>query len=136
MAITGSKPIKYMPGSKVSFKSAAAITAGRMVEITAANTVGMAGANSQKVVGFAMQSCDAAGDIIEVQLLGYVVLCTAAGAVSAGDEVSCGANGTVSTQAAAAGATAADINKARSVIGIALEAIADTATGRVLVSRA
>jgi hypothetical protein len=78
MAITGSKPVKYHPGSKVTFKSAAAITAGRLVEITAANTVGMAAATSQKVVGFAMQSCDAAGDQIEVQLLGYVVGCTAA----------------------------------------------------------
>jgi hypothetical protein len=137
MAITGSQPVKYHPGSKVTFKSAAAITAGRLVEITAANTVGMAAAKSQKVVGFAMQSCDAAGDQIEVQLLGYVVRLTAAGAVAAGDELVVGAvAGTVSTQAAAAAATLTDINNARAVVGIALEAISDTNTGRVLVSRA
>lgn len=137
MAITGSQGIVYPPGAKVSFKSAAAITAGRLVEITAANTVGMAAAGSRKVIGFAMQSCDAAGDIVEVQILGYIVNATAAGAVAAGDELVIGAvAGTVSTLAAAAGAVAADINNARAVIGVALAAIADTAKGRILVSRA
>jgi hypothetical protein len=137
VAVTGSQHPKYNPGSKVTFKSAAAITKGRLVEITAANTVGMAAAKSQKVVGVAMQSCDAAGDQIEVQLLGYVFVLTAAGAVTAGDELVVGAvAGTVSTQAAAGAATLTDINNARAVIGIALESITDTNTGRVLVSRA
>jgi len=136
VAITGSQQPVYYPGSKLSFKSAAAITKGRLVEITAANTVGQAAAKSQKVVGVAMQSCDAAGDIVEVQVLGYVFKLTASGAISAGDELVAAANGTVQTQAAAAGATATDINNARAVVGIALEAIADTASGRVLVGRA
>jgi hypothetical protein len=137
MAVISSKPVKYHPGSKVTFKSAAAVTAGRLVEITAANTVGMAAAKSQKVVGFAMQGCDAAGDQIEVQLLGYVVVCTAQGAVAAGDELVVGSvAGTVATQAAAGTATLTDINNARAIVGIALEAISDTNTGRVLMSRA
>jgi hypothetical protein len=137
MAITGSKQPVFWPGSKLSFKSGAAITAGRLVEITGVETVSMAAANSQKVVGVAMQSCDAVGDIIEVQVLGYVFTLVAAGAVTAGDELSVGAvAGTVSTQPAAAAATLADINKARSVLGIALDTAIDTATLRVLVSRA
>lgn len=137
MAITGSTQHVFGPGCKLSFKSGAAITKGRLVEISAANTVIMAAVNSQKVVGVAMQTCDAVGDLIEVQVLGYVFKLVAAGAVSAGDEVSVGAvAGTVSTLPVAAAAAAADINKARAVIGIALEAIADTASGRVLVSRA
>lgn len=137
MAITASQQNVFPPGSKLSFKSAAAITKGRLVEITSANTVQMAAVNSQKVVGVAMQTCDAVGDLIEVQVLGYVFKLVAAGAVSAGDELSVGAvAGTVSTLPAAAAAAAADVNKARAVIGVALEAIADTAAGRVLVSRA
>jgi hypothetical protein len=137
VAVTGSQQHVFAPGSKLSFKSAAAITKGRLVEITSANTVQMAAAKSQKVVGVAMQSCDAVGDLIEVQVLGYVFRLTAQGAVSAGDELVVGTvAGSVATQAAAAAATLTDINNARAVIGIALEAISDTAQGRVLVSRA
>lgn len=49
----------------------------------------------------------------------------ASGTVNAGDQVVSAANGRVATLAAAAGATAADINSARQVIGVALTTATD-----------
>ena len=138
MAITASKQHVYGPGSKVTFTAGAAITAGRLVEITGVNTIGNAAATSVKVVGVAMQSCDAVGDLIEVQLLGYVFTLVADQAVTAGDQVVVGAvAGTVKTCPVVAGAwAAADLTNTRAIVGIALTSAADTATLRVLMSRA
>ncbi len=136
MAVSGGKNPVYTPGMRVSMKISAAVTAGQLVEVSGDGTIGPAGANSQKVVGVALQSGDAANDIIAVQVLGYVFNLVASGGITAGDEVSAAAAGKVATQAAASGATATDINKARSVIGIALDTILDTAAGRILVGRA
>ncbi|RDI73306.1 hypothetical protein Gocc_2906 [Gaiella occulta] len=136
MAVSDGVNPLYTPGAKVTMKVSAAVTAGQLVEVSGSGTIGPAAANSRKVVGVALQTGSAANDLIAVQLLGYIFKLKAAGAITAGDEVSAGAAGTVATQAAAAGATAADINNARSVIGVALENIADTVTGPILVGRA
>jgi hypothetical protein len=137
MAITGSKQPVFSSQPKLTFKAGAAVTAGRLVEITGVETVSMAAAKSQKVVGVSMQTCDAVGDLLEVQVLGNVFTLVAQGAVTAGDELVVGSvAGTVATQAVAGTATLTDINNARAIVGIALDSAADTGTLRVLVSRA
>lgn len=113
---------------------AAAVTAGRLVEMTANRTVQHAAAASLKVVGVAMQTGSAVGDKISVATGGVWNL-TATGAVAAGDQLIAAAAGTVSTLAAAVGAVAADINNARAVIGNALEAINNAAEGPCSIGR-
>jgi hypothetical protein len=54
---------------------------------------------------------------------------TATGAIAAGDQVIAAANGTVSSLAAAGAATLTDINNARAIVGIALEAISNGQQG-------
>lgn len=137
MAVTGGRFVKWKPGSIVTFTTAAAVTQGRLVEITGAMTVGMAAAGSRKVVGVALQTSDAAGDKIAVQLLGYIIKCRASGAVAAGDEVMAAANGDVQAVAAAGAAyVQAEANNARAIVGVAVEAIANGLEGNVLVGRA
>lgn len=114
----------YYDGDVVTFIAGAAITAGRLVEITGNMTVGPAGAASTKVVGVAGRDT-ASGANVPVYRVGVHDL-VAAGAISAGDHVVAGALGTVATIGANVFATD---------VGIALEAIADTATGRVALTR-
>lgn len=135
MAVSGGQNPVYFPGSRVTFAISAAVTAGQMVEVTGNMTVGPAGAASRKVVGMAMQTGSAVGDKIAVQIFGFIARLTASGAIAAGDELNPAAAGAVATLAAAAAATLGDINNARSVIGVALEAISNGATGRVLVGK-
>jgi hypothetical protein len=122
---------------KVTMSAGAAITAGRLVEVTGNRVVGQAGAASLKVVGVALEGSDGVGaptaDKITVAT-GGVFLLTATGAIAAGDQLIAAANGTVSTLAAAAAATLTDINNARAVVGKALEAISNGQTGRVLLN--
>jgi hypothetical protein len=119
---------------KITMSAGAAITAGRLVEITGNRVVGMAGADSVKVCGVALEGSDGVGapsaDKIAVAS-GGVFLLTATGAIAAGDKLVAGANGTVSTVAAAA-ATLQSMIDTRAIVGIALEAIANGQTGRVL----
>lgn len=133
MAVSGGSNVVYRPGDIVSFTTGAAVTEGRLVAISGDWTVEETAGESRAVVGVALQTSSAAGDVIPVQLLGYVFRLTASGAVAAGNQVVSAANGAAAALADAAGATAADINHARAVLGVALEAIADTETGRVLV---
>lgn len=135
MAVTGGIIERYAPGHpKVTFKCAAAVTEGRLVEVTAAGKIQHAAAGSRKTIGLAMQTASAVDDEIAVQLFGDVYELTAQGAIAAGDEVFPGAagDGRVSVLAAAATPTAAEVNNGRAIIGIALEAIADTAKGDVM----
>jgi hypothetical protein len=135
MAKTGGVVEAFPSGAtKVTMSAGAAITAGRLVEISGNRTVIMAGAISNKVVGVALEGSDGVGapsaDKIAVAS-GGIFLLTATGAVAAGDKVVAGANGTVQTVAVAA-ATVQGITDTRAVVGIALEAIVNGQTGRVL----
>lgn len=139
MAVTGGVVTPYAAGSPpVTFAVSAAVVAGKLVEISGNMTVAHAAAGSRKCIGMALQSGSAIGDKIAVQLFGDVCTLTAAGAVTAGDELVVGAvAGTVSTLAASgAGYVQAEANNARAIVGIGLEAISDTLTGRVLVTGA
>jgi hypothetical protein len=135
MAKTGGVVEAFPSGAtKVTMSAGAAITAGRLVEISGNRTVIMAGAISNKVVGVALEGSDGVGaptaDKIAVAS-GGIFLLTATGAVAAGDKVVAGANGTVSTVAVAA-ATVQGATDTRAIVGIALEAIANGQAGRVL----
>jgi hypothetical protein len=135
MAKTGGVVEAFPSGAtKVTMSAGAAITAGRLVEISGNRTVVMAAADSNKVVGVALEGSDGVGaptaDKIAVAS-GGIFLLTATGAVAAGDKVVAGANGTVSTVAVVA-ATAQSMTDTRAIVGIALEAIVNGQTGRVL----
>lgn len=142
MAVSGGVNPLYTPGSKVSMAVSAAVTAGKLVEVSGSNTIATASQNSRKVVGVALQSASASGDIISVQLLGYIFKLKAEGAVTAGDELAAGGTGGEGDVSTLAVDTTATLNEttveaamavARAVVGIALEDIADEGTGKVLV---
>lgn len=123
MAVTGGITERFGSGHpRITYTTAAAVTAARLVEFTANRTIQPAGAGSVKVAGLAMQTSDAAGDKIAVAT-GGVWNCRASGAIAAGDYVIAGAAGVVVTS----GATP----DARTVIGQALEAIANGQDGPV-----
>lgn len=113
---------------------AAAVTAGRLVEMTANRTVQHAGAASLKVVGVALQTGTTVGDKIAVATGGIWNL-TATGAIAAGDQLIAGAAGTATALAAAVANAIADINNARAVFGNAVEAISNAAEGPCTLSR-
>lgn len=118
-------------GPEPTFTTSAAVVAGRLVMVSGNRTIAPAGAASRAVVGVAKQTGSAVGDEVAVITSGVVKL-RAQGAIAAGDEVnsSAGADGRIST--VAAGATA-DVT--RSIVGLALEAIADGADGLVLLRK-
>lgn len=135
MAVSGGVVERFGSGApKVTMTLAAAVTAGRLVEMTANRTVQHAGAASLKVVGVALQTGSAVGDKLAVATGGIWDL-TASGAVAAGDQVIAAANGQVSALPAAAAATIADINNARAIVGTALEAITNGNAGPVVLSK-
>lgn len=117
----------YLPGAEITSTASASILAGQPVEVSGSDTVGPAGSSSRKVIGVA--AGDAATNAgVTVFGRGTVHITTAAGAITAGDQLVVGSiAGTVSSLAAAGTATAGDINSARSVIGVAMTTAADTA---------
>ncbi len=143
MTVSGGVNPLYTPGMRVSMAVSAAVTAGTLVEVSGDNTVGPASAGSKKVVGVALQTASASGDVIPVLLSGYVFKIKAEGAVTAGDLVTpatgAGNEGHVSTLLIDTTATVnettveAAINAGLGAVGVALEGIADEATGKVLV---
>lgn len=136
MAKTGGVVEAFPSGApKVTMTASAAITAGRLVEVTGNRTVGMAGANSLKVIGVALEGTDFVGTPDKIAVAsGGVFLLTASGAISAGDILVAAANGQVSTLAAVTTPTPADVTNTRAIIGKALEAISNGLTGRVLLN--
>jgi hypothetical protein len=124
MSVSGGVTERFGSGSpSITMTTGAALTAGRLVEISASRTVIHAQANSLKVLGVAKQTSDAVGDKVAVATGGVWNL-TASGAIAAGDQIRAGAAGV-------AVAIAAD-GDPRLVVGIALEAAADTAQVPVL----
>lgn len=123
-----------LPGNNATMTAGATITGGQVVKLSANRTVIPSAATADtKVVGVALYN-GATGDAITVATDGVWPL-TASGAIAAGDDVTAAAAGAVITLAATATATAADINNARNIIGMAWEAITGAATGRVKVMR-
>lgn len=118
------------PGDNLSMTvGATAVVGGDVVKLSANRTVIPAGANDIPL-GVALHDA-AIGAVVAVATEGVWPL-KAAGAIAAGDLVGTAANADVATIAAAGGAyVQAEANEYRTVVGIALEAIADTAVGRV-----
>lgn len=126
---------EFLPGDLITMVAGAAIVGGNLVKVGAADmaVIPTAAATDDAVVGVAAADA-ASGANVQVFGLGNVHRSVANGAVTRGDRVGPGAvAGTVKTIAAAATPTAAEVNNnARVARAIALESIADTATGRVM----
>lgn len=90
-------------GNSTPFRAGGTITGGQLVELSAPDTVVVAGAASTKVVGVA------AYDVTSGQLLttyrGGVQMLTASGSVAFGDQVVAAADGKVATSATPAAGT-------------------------------
>lgn len=123
------------PGDLFTFIAGAAITGGQLVKVGAADmtVIPTAAAADDKTVGVASRDALINANI-GIYCLGTIHRLTAAGAITRGDRVGPGAvAGAVSTVAAAATPTAAEVNlNARASRGIALESAADTAIVRVM----
>jgi Uncharacterized conserved protein (DUF2190) len=120
----------FSPGDNLTMTvGTGGVVGGNVVSLSANRTVVKAGANDIPL-GVALHDA-AAGEIVTVAVEG-VWPCKASGAIGFGDIVGTGAAGTVATVAAAGGTYAqAEANEGRTIVGIALESIADTAVGRV-----
>lgn len=100
--------------SPFPFTASATIVGGQLVELTATGpTIGPAGANSLKVLGWAGSDA-ASGAIVPVHTEG-VVTCTSSGSITAGDWVIPAASGAVQTIAA--------VTDFRQGVGVALQTV-------------
>lgn len=115
----------YKPGQALTLKASATITAGQIVEVSGSGTVAPAGADSVKWVGVA--AFDAATNDNVTVYAGGVQSLKASGAITAGDQVVCGAAGVAVSDSTPASAPA--------LVGVALSTAADGAQVRVLVVR-
>lgn len=87
----------YKPGQAITFKAGAAVSGGRLVEISGESTVQHAGAASAKVVGVAAWDA-AVGQEVTVHSGGVQEL-VASAAIAAGDRVEAAADGKAATSA-------------------------------------
>jgi hypothetical protein len=129
VAVTGGYVEAFKDGGLVlPMKVAAAITAGQVVVLTGnSGEVDVAGANAVKGKGIALRTASAVGDVIPVAFPGaQVYRLKAAGAIDCGQYVASGAAGTVV-------AIAADVDP-RFSMGFAIEDVADTAFGKIVVN--
>jgi hypothetical protein len=117
---------EYFGGSGYvkTYTATGTIAAGNLVEFTGNRTVAATGTGGTSVVVAGVALHDAiSGQVVSVGIRGTWPM-VAQGAITAGARLK---SGTVAGAVAVAGATP----DARAVIGVAEEAIADTATGRV-----
>lgn len=122
MAVSGGI-VEYFPeAARLTYTCSAAVTAGRIVEMTGDRRIQQAQANSVKCAGVALQTGSAAEDKIAVAHDG-VWPCRASGAIAEGDYVKAGAAGVVV-------AIAAD-GDPRLIVGRAIQDIADGADGPI-----
>ncbi|WBB94195.1 capsid cement protein [Verrucosispora sp. WMMC514] len=116
---------KHLPGDTITTKASATITGGQRVAVSGPGTVAPATA-ATKAAYVGVAAFDAATNAdLTIYGRGAVHISLASGTVTAGDHVTSANAGRVASVAAAAGATAADINNARAVDGIALTTAAD-----------
>jgi len=125
VAVTGAVTPVYEPAEQITCTVATAqsVTGGRLVEITSAGTVQHAAAGSVKVLGVARHDA-AAGELVAISRVGVWKL-TASGAIAAGDHLFAAASGQVAT------GTYSAAGDAQKLVGIALAAISNGATGQV-----
>jgi hypothetical protein len=123
----------YAPGESITSQASAAITAGQLVMVSGSGTVAKTSGATTAWVGVAAFDASS-GDKVTLRC-GGVQSIVNNGGVTAGDQVISAANGKVATLAAASGNTAADINAARQVVGIALETVADGLATPILMVR-
>lgn len=109
---------KFKPGEAITRTASAPITGGQMVFVSGSGTVAPTTGASAAWLGVAAHDA-AIGDPVTV-FKGGVQRPLASASITAGDQVVTAANGRVAPLAAAAGATAGDINGARQVVGVAL----------------
>ena len=83
---------KFIPGQAITLTASAKIVGGQLVEVSGAGTVGVAGADSAKVVGVAVDA--ASGERLTVYC-GGVQRLAAAGAITAGAAVYAADNGQI-----------------------------------------
>lgn len=119
----------FLPAEAITLTASAAVTGGQVVAVSGNGTIAPAGAAEADAIGVAAMDI-AANARGTVHPFGVVHETTADGAITAGDQLTAGATGKVKALAAAAGATAGDINSARAVIGVALTTAADAALCR------
>lgn len=111
----------FAPGDHLTFTAGGTITGGQLVAVSANRTVVAAGAGSLLVAGVALHDA-VSGEKVTVACEGVWPL-KATGAISFGDRLIGAAAGTVAPAGAAP--------DARTLVGWALESIANAATGRV-----
>jgi hypothetical protein len=104
-----------------TLQASAAVTGGRLVEVTGNGTVGPAGAASLKVLGVAAFDAATGAKVDVWPLAGLTHKITASGAIAAGDNLAAGAAGVVSPIAA---------GTFGQLVGVADRAAADTAICR------
>lgn len=117
----------YMPGAAISSTASAAMTGGDPLVVSGDGTVAPATtANALNVVGTAAHDA-ANGARVTLFGRGTVHESISDGAITAGDQVASTATADrqVKAQTAASTAVVADINNARSIIGVALTTAAD-----------
>lgn len=109
---------RFKPGEVITQTTSAAVTAGRLVGVSATGTVATVGAASAIVVGVAATDAAASGDKIPVYTLrgGGVHKLVASGAITAGDGVVSDTGGKVKTAPTSLATAAA----AGTLLGIAL----------------
>jgi len=107
---------RYTPGDAITQTASAAITGGRLVEVSATGTVATAAADSAKVVGVAAADVAASGDRLLCFPVrgGGVHKLVASGAITAGEGVVSDTGGKVKS------ATTATAAAAGTLLGIAL----------------
>lgn len=113
----------HTPGDVTTRTASATITAGQLVAVSGANTVGPAAADSTAVLGVA-QNDAVSGGYVTVVKRGVFNLLAAGTGISAGDRVKAGAAGTVVEHVIGT-------DPAERCIGIALSAITNATTGPV-----
>lgn len=122
----------YLPGLTATFTAASGLTGGDPVEVAGSSTVRkVAGPATTAYIGVAAHDANA-GAPVTIILDRVVHEGAADGAINAGDQLAASpvTGRQVTTLAPAAATTAADINRARAVIGVALISSADGATVR------
>lgn len=98
----------YTPGSAVTYKTSAAVTGGRLLEVSGNGTAAHAGAASIKVVGVAGFDTESGGDV--TVYAGGIQRIPGSAAITAGAEIASAAAGKVAAAAAGAGRIGVALN--------------------------
>jgi hypothetical protein len=109
----------WPPGPK-TLQASATITGGQLLMITGSGTVGPTTGATSAWIGVAEHDAVSGDKVVVLPVRNAMHRLTASGTVTAGDQVVPAAAGAVASLAAAAGATAGDINSARQVVGTAV----------------